>query len=71
MALNDVDKSKKQLLDELAELRQGVAALESREVKPGRAAPGYVDTVLLNLPVGVAILDAPIAGGSLRPLAVV
>ena len=60
--MNDKEKTKEQLIDELAELRQRVAEVDTewKEMEEKlQATQEYLDTILLNMPAGVAILEGP------------
>ena len=64
--MGDKGKTKTQLVNELKELRQKNRELETRlesilspkenQGNQARSAETYLDTILLNLPIGLAIL---------------
>ena len=60
--MDDVNKTKEQLVEELSDLRQlmeGVEIERKQTESELMALREYLDTILLNMPVGVAILEGP------------
>ena len=61
--MKDEDKSKKQVIDELAKLRQRVAELEASEMKRNQiwkeleAEKGKVDSIVNSIPSGIDIVS--------------